>query len=168
MFKRLLVPLDGSRFSSRVLRYAIEIARRFGAEIILLQVIQPARPFVPTAGIVPDMVSPTTIRITAQAAFMEDKSNATRARRYLSSKVRGIQSQDIKASYQVVVGEPAQSILELSKKERVDMVIMTTHGRTGLKRAVMGSISDIVIRGSGKPVLVIRPKTGWKKVPRKE
>jgi len=63
----------------------------------------------------------------------------------------------------VAIGNPAQSIMQFSKKKNIDLIVMTTHGKSGLKRAVMGSIADVVIRESGKPVLVIRPQTSSKK-----
>jgi nucleotide-binding universal stress UspA family protein len=111
----------------------------------------------------PGAASPATAEIAVQAALEEEKRNAARAKRYLSSKVREIRSKDIKVSYQAVVGDPAQSIMEFSKKEYVNLVVMTTHGKSGLKRAVMGSVADAVIRESGKPVLVVRPQTSSKK-----
>jgi len=161
MFKRLLVPLDGSRFGSRALRYATEIAQRFGAEVILIRVIRPTTPVIAagTHGI----ASPVESEIAVQAALEADKRNAARAKRYLRDKVRSIRSRHTKASYQVAIGDPAQSIMEFSKKEKIDLVVMTTHGKSGLKRAIMGSIADVVIRESGKPVLVIRPQTSSKK-----
>ena len=160
MFKRLLVPLDGSRFSSRVLKYASEIAHRFGAEAILIQVVKPATPVATTTGMAPGIASPSTAELTVQVALEEDKRNTARAKRYLSGKVREIRSRDIKASYQVVVGDPAQSIImDFAQKEHIDLVVMSTYGKSGLKRAIMGSVADAVIRESGKPVLVIRPRT---------
>lgn len=158
MFKRLLVPLDGSRFGSRALRYAIEIAKHFDAEVILLQVVKPGIPAPTTTGVMPSMESSVSDEITVEVALKEEKRHVAHARRYLSGKARGIRSHDIKASYEVVVGEPAQTIMEFSKKEHMDLVVMTTHGKSGIKRAIMGSVADAVIRESGKPVLVVRPQ----------
>lgn len=161
MFKRLLVPLDGFRFASRALRYAAEVAQRFSAKVILIQVIEAATPSVAAAG--PDTVSPAMSQIAVQAALEADKRKAARAKRYLSDKVRAIRSRHIESSYQVLIGDPAHSIMEFSEKENIDLVVMTTHGRSGLKRAIMGSIADVVIRESGKPVLVVRPQLSSKK-----
>jgi len=159
MFKRILVPLDGSRFGARALRYAAEVAQRFGAEVILTQAVVPEKLVSTTAGVAAGMGSIAATEIAAQAALEEDKRNVARAKRYLSGKVRGIRSQGIEGSYKVVVGDPAQSIMGFSKKESIDLVVMTTHGKSGLKRAIMGSVADAVIRESGKPVLVIRPQS---------
>lgn len=161
MFKRLLVPLDGSRFGSRALRYATEVAQRFEAQVILIRVIRPATPVIATGA--QNVVSPAESEIAVQAALEADKRNTARAKRYLRGKIWAIRSRNIKASYQVAIGNPAQSIIEFSKKEKINLIVMTTHGKSGLKRAVIGSIADVVIRESGKPVLVIRPQTSRKK-----
>jgi len=161
MFKRLLVPLDGSRFGLRALSYATEVARRFEAEIILLQVIKPTTPVISQGP--QGEASPVGSEIALKSAAEEDARNAVRAKRYLSSKVRGIISQGMAGSYSVVVGDPSQSIISFSHKERIDLIVMSTHGKSGLKRAIMGSVADSVIRESGKPVLVIRPPSRSKK-----
>jgi nucleotide-binding universal stress UspA family protein len=163
MFKRLLVPLDGSRFGSRALRYSAEVAHRFGAEIVLLQVIKPVTPVTVPGGIAPGMGSPKGAEIAMQAALEEEKRDRARAGRYLRGKVRDLKSRDIKASYQVMVGDPAWSVMEFADKEKIDLVVMTTHGKSGLKRVLMGSVADEVIRKSGKPVLVVRPRATGKK-----
>jgi nucleotide-binding universal stress UspA family protein len=161
MFKRLLVPLDGSRFASRALRYATEVAQRFGAEVVLIEVIKAATSVIDAGA--PVGVSPVGSEIAVQAALEADKRNAGRAKRYLSGKVRTMRSRHIQSSYQVLLGDTAHSIIEFSEKEDIDLVVMTTHGKSGLRRAVMGSVADVVIRESGKPVLVIRPQTSSKK-----
>jgi nucleotide-binding universal stress UspA family protein len=163
MFKRLLVPLDGSRFGSRALRYSTEVAHRFGAEIVLLQVVKPATPVPVSGGMAPGMGSPKGAEVAMQAALEEEKRDRAHARRYLSGKVRTLKSRDIEASYRVIVGDPARSIMKFADKEKIDLVVMTTHGKSGLKRAIMGSVADAVIRESGKPVLVVRPRAGGRK-----
>ena len=159
MFKRLLVPLDGSRLGSRALTYASDVAHHFGAEVVLIQVVKPATPVATATGMTPGIASPSTAELAVQAALEEDKRNSTRAKRYLSGKIRGMKPRDIKGSYQVVVGDPSQSIMSFAQKEHIDLIVMTTHGKSGLKRAIMGSVADAVIRESGKPVLVVRPRT---------
>jgi nucleotide-binding universal stress UspA family protein len=161
MFKRLLVPLDGSPFASRALRYAAEVAKRFGSEVVLIQVVRPTTPVVDGGGLAG--VSLTAAEIAVQAAQEANKRNAARARRYLRGKVRGMRSREIQSSYRVVIGEAAPAIIECSEKEKIDLVVMTTSGKSGLRRAFMGSVADAVIRQSGKPVLVLRPQTVSKK-----
>jgi nucleotide-binding universal stress UspA family protein len=163
MFKRILVPLDGSRFGSRAIQYATDVAQRFAAEVILMQVVKPTTLVPATTGMAPGIEGLAPAEITVQAALEEDKRNAAYAKRYLSGKAREIRSQGIKVKYEVIIGEPAQSIKKFAQKGHIDLVVMTTHGKSGLKRAIMGSVADAVIRESGKPVLVVRPKSYSKK-----
>jgi len=163
LFKRLLVPLDSSRFSSRALHYAVEIAKCFGAEILLIQIIPSAKVTTVAIGELSPVESLATTEIAAKAALWEDKRHATRVKKYLSKKVKEIRSHGIKGSFEIGVGNPPQSIMELARKERIDLIVMATHGKSGLKRAIIGSVADAVIRKSGKPVLVIRPKALSKK-----
>lgn len=159
MFRHILVPLDGSRFGTRAIHYATDIARRFGAEITLLQVVKRPMPMVPSAGISPGIADPSTAEKAIEAAMQEEKSNVARARRYLSGKARDIKAKDIKTSYQVIPGDPSRSIMDFSRKKHIDLIVMTTHGKSGFRRAVMGSVADAVVRESGKPVLVVRPRS---------
>lgn len=158
MFKKIMVPLDGSRLSSKAIRYASEVAQGFNADIILIQVVPPTIPVPTTTGVAPGIESPAAVEIAMQTALMEEKKKITNAKRYLSGKARGIRPQNIKVSYNVIVGDPSSSIMLFSNKEKIDLIVMTTHGKSGLKRAIMGSVADKVIRESGKPVLVIRAK----------
>ena len=157
MFKKILVPLDGSRFASRAIKYAVEIARRFDAEIILMQVEKPATPITASDGPQPGIHSPAAVKVAVQIALDEDKRNVSKARRYLSRKVRELKGKNIACSYHVNIGNPAESIILYSRKKKIDLIIMTSHGKSGIVRAVMGSVADEVVRNSGKPVLVIRP-----------
>ena len=156
MFEHLLVPLDGSRFGSQAVRYAIEVAIHFDAEITLLQAVKPATPIV----VSPSVASPSIADMATQTAFIEDKRNVSRAKRYLSKKAREIRAQNIKTEFHTIVGEPAQSVIEFADKKHIDLVVMSSHGKNVVKRAIMGSVADKVVRESGKPVLVIRPQTG--------
>lgn len=163
MFKRILVPLDSSRFSSQAIRYATKVAQRFDAEVILVQAIHPATLMPVMTEDLTTVESPATAKMAIEAAFSEDNRHITRAKRYLSRKIGGIRSHGIKGSYHVIIGDPPESIMEFAWKEHIDLVVMTTHGKGGLKRAIMGSVADAVIRKSGKPVLVVRPKSFSKK-----
>jgi nucleotide-binding universal stress UspA family protein len=96
---------------------------------------------------------------TTETAFVQDREKMAIARRYLNKKREESAVVGISNSSSVIFGDPAESILEFSKKKTIDLVVMTTHGKSGLKRAIIGSVADAVIRESGKPVLVVRPKT---------
>ena len=152
MFKRILVPLDGSRLSGRALPYATEIARHFSGKIILLRVL-PLSPMPPIG----TYTLPEVIENVEKKADERNRRNLASARRYLQGKLKGIVSSGIKGSQHAIAGTPTQSIIEFSKRKNVDLIVMTTHGRRGIKRALLGSVSDEVVRESKLPVLTIRP-----------
>jgi nucleotide-binding universal stress UspA family protein len=156
MFNRIMVPLDGSRFGSRAIKYAEEIARRFEAKIYLIQVLKPAVPVTGSTVIGPgeDMAAAKT---AIQIAQDEDKRNFAQVKRYLQRKLREIKRHNLDGSYDVLVGNPALLIIGFARKHNIDLIVMTSHGKGGLKRAVMGSVADEVVRESGKPVLVFNP-----------
>jgi len=157
MFKRLLVPLDGSGFGAQAIKYAAEVAKQFKAEIILLQVVKPATPIIATQGLTPSSITPTVPKVSIEAAFEQEESETNRANLYLADKVRELERQHFEVSYQIIIGDAASSIIDFADKKGVDMIVMTTHGKSGIVRAIMGSVADEVLRKSGKPVLVIRP-----------
>jgi nucleotide-binding universal stress UspA family protein len=156
MFKRILVPLDGSRLSTKALPYAGEIARQFDADVILLQVLKPTTPVL--LGGTPGMASAAATQAAIESAELQDKKNAISARRSLQRQVKKITDKGIKASYNVVTGTAGESIIRFYRKGKIDLVVMTTHGRSGFKRAILGSVADEIVREPGVPVLVIRPK----------
>jgi nucleotide-binding universal stress UspA family protein len=128
---------------------------------MLIQVVEPTTPV--TAPAAPGMESPVVAEAAVQQARMQDKRKVSRAQRYLSRKLREMSTEGIKASRHIIVGYATEAIMRFCQKEKVDLVVMTTHGRSGLKRAFMGSVADKVIRESGQPVLVIRPRRHGKK-----
>jgi len=156
VFERILVPLDGSRLSAQAVPYAVEVGKRFDAEVILVRVISPSGlAIVPQAT---SMESAVATDIIAQEARVKDVDNVANAKRYLVNWVQSIKSQGVKASYQVTVGVPAKSIMELVDSQRISLIVMMSHGRGWFKRALMGSVADAILRGSNVPVLVVRPK----------
>ncbi|RJQ41458.1 MAG: universal stress protein [Dehalococcoidia bacterium] len=164
MFEKILVPMDGSRLSSSALPYAIEVARRFDAEIVLFRAVGKTPiiyPVAPTPGTF--TTSPITTQMIMESAEKQDKRNLARANRYLSRILNKAKAQGVRGSYHSLLGQPAKSIIDFYRQEAIDLVIMTTRGKSGLKRALLGSIADEVIREPGIPVLVIRPGRRTKK-----
>jgi nucleotide-binding universal stress UspA family protein len=156
MFQRILVPLDGSRLSAQALPYSVEIAKRFDAELILVRVISPAGLVI--APQTSSMEGSVATDLIAQEAQIKDVDNAAHAKRYLMNWVQSIKAQGINASYQVTIGTPAKSIMELVNAQQVSLIVMMSHGKGWFKRALIGSVADAILRGSNVPVLVIRPK----------
>ena len=158
MFKRILVPLDGSRLSLRALPYATEIVRCFNSEIILLRVV-PLSPMPPIG----TYTLPEVIEKAEKETAEKNNRNLASARKYLQRNLKRIVPKGIKGSQHAIAGTPAKSIIELSQRKNVDLIVMTTHGRQGINRALLGSVSDEVVRESRLPVLTIRPQKGQMK-----
>ena len=137
--------------------YAVEMAKKFDAEILLMQSEKPAVAMAASGGPQPDVQSPAAAKVAVQLALDEDKRNLSKAKRYLRRKVREIKAKKIACSYLANIGDPAESIILYARKKKIDLIIMTSHGKSGIVRAIMGSVADEVVRKSGKPVLVIRP-----------
>jgi len=159
MFSRILVPLDGSKFSSRALNYAFEIGNSFNSEIILLRVVEPVRPIAIASGTFGATESPQAAKISMEVALEEEKQHVDKATRYLRQKARTGNCHQVRCEYRVSVGNPAEQIIQTAKAEKIDLIVLSEHGRGGIKRAILGSVADEVIRKSTKPVLVIRPKS---------
>ena len=156
MFERIIVPLDGSRLSAQSVPYAAEVAKRFDAEVILVRVLATSGLSLisPSAGEAKTAVSD----IIPQETQMKDVDNASNAKRYLMNWAASLKAQGVKVSYQVTIGSPARSIMELAQAQQASLIVMMSHGRGAFRRAIMGSVADEILRRSALPVLIVRPK----------
>ena len=135
---KILVPLDGSRLAEAALGEAMEFARA-GAALVLLRAAEAAR--------VP-MADPTE----AQVAVVRE------AEAYLdgvAERARAAGVADVQTS--VWYGPPGEAIIEAAHVRKADLIVMSSHGRSGLGRLVFGSVAETVLRGTTTPILLIRP-----------
>ena len=162
MFRRILVPLDGSRLSGQAFSYAIDIAKRYQSKVIVMRVVPPAT-VVPSSTATEIGIDPAAARIAVQSARIQDRAHVVRARKYLQQKLRAITGQGIEGAYHIAVGESAKSIVRYSAEAKVDLIVMMTSGKGGLKRAILGSVADEVARKAGAPVLLLPKRRRWKR-----
>jgi nucleotide-binding universal stress UspA family protein len=129
------------------------MAKQFSATVALIRVVRPpaSSSLALTGG-----DSAIAGEMMMDQARDQKKMAMGRATRYVRGKLQSMKNQGIKGSCQVVIGDPAKSILDSCKDEGVDLVIMTTRGRGGLRRAIMGGVADEVVRHSRVPILIIR------------
>lgn len=154
MYKRILVPLDGSELAEGVLSHAAGLARRFKSEVVLLQVIQPFSKVV--AETVPTAMEPSGAAAVMSVRAAEEKCQRDReeAMAYLKTvkgRVRGVRT-----SLEVIDGTPGEAIVAYARDRGADIIAMSTHGRGGLGRLVYGSVADHVLRHSTTPLLLVR------------
>jgi universal stress protein A len=133
--KKVLVPVDFSGCSEKALAYALPLAEQFEAELVLLHVMWPYVA-VPEMGPV-------------------DVETIDDARKALESLGRSIH-EPVRYHTVLRTGLPHVEIIQAAKELGIDLIILSTHGRTGLARAVMGSTAEKVVRHAGCPVLVVR------------
>ncbi len=138
MYRRLLVPLDGSAFSERALPMAVSIARSLEAHLILTRVVSVA-------------TFPGADATDAQVQAV------TEAKDYLSDIAASLSGQDLKVEVAVPYDDAAEGILLEIDLRGADLVVMCTHGRSGLGRWIYGSVAEQVLQRSPVPVLLVPP-----------
>jgi nucleotide-binding universal stress UspA family protein len=145
MYRKILVPLDGSSFSESILDHAKAVISNCSVapELVLLTVVEPFPSKSLRAGDSwVDKIQKEAIRVAAN---------------YLNQLVEKLHSEGIKAEGVVIEGGPAQAILDYAEKNNIDLIIMSTHGRSGISRWVFGSVATRILHHSPVPVLVARP-----------
>jgi len=139
MIKTILVPLDGSELAEQVLPYTSELARRAGAELLLLTSIQPVGIWDATA---------TAINWEREERLAQD---------YLEAQKVRLEAGGVKIRVKHRHGEAAAGILEIAEEEDVSLIALSTHGRSGISRWLFGSVADRIVQNSHVPLLMIRP-----------
>ncbi|GHO48710.1 universal stress protein [Ktedonospora formicarum] len=147
MFHRLLVPLDESEQSEQALPVAARLAHVWGGDMLLLEVVPMPIEFGPFWGDPPPLV---------QQAMRTDKAQANT---YLSRIIHSEPIASVRTETKTVFGQPASMILTTIQEQHIDLLVMTSHGRSGLSRWVLGSVAEKVARQAPIPVLVLHAYT---------
>ena len=141
MYKRILIPLDGSPLAEQALPHAIAMAECFQSELVLLRVLIPL---------------PSAVTTTEAALQRAAEEAAIFAREYLDRVAAGVQERGITVQMVTIGGRPHYQIIQYAETNQVDLIVMSTRGQSGLSRWLMGSVSDRVVRGAKVPVLMVR------------
>ncbi|MGB9844388.1 universal stress protein [Methanothermobacter tenebrarum] len=142
MYKKILLPTDGSEYANRAAEHAIWIAKESGAEIVALTVME-------TSTFIGLPADDLIIRI--KEILEEEASNSLNKIKKLVEE----SGHDIKLTLKTDEGSPADSILNTIEKEGIDLVVMGTSGKHGLDRFLLGSVTEKVVRSAKCPVLVV-------------
>ena len=152
MYRRILVPIDGSRTSMTGLKHAIGLATEQRAHITLLNVIDEA--VLVTA--IPDAAGAMMVPDLIDSLKSEGLAALEKARELVSAA--GVESDSLQIASR---GQPVSAvILRQAKRGKADLIVMGTHGRRGLNRLLLGSDAERVLREATVPVLLIRPQKG--------
>jgi nucleotide-binding universal stress UspA family protein len=141
MFKTLLVPLDGSELSESILPRVIAVAKPSNARVVLLQAHAPLE---------------RGVREAMGEDIAEKLDTVTReeTEAYLNKIAGDLANQGIRAEIALADGKPAEAILDYATTHAIDLIVMATHGRSGLSRWAFGSVAEKVLRQSPVPVLI--------------
>jgi nucleotide-binding universal stress UspA family protein len=146
MYQRIMVPLDGSELAECVLPHAEAIAKSCQATVELVRVIEPIE--IPTRG---------GIALSAEELKQIDLHSKRDAKSYLKKVAGQLNQAGIKVRTKVLTGKVAESLADYIHKSNFDLIIMATHGRSGISRLILGSIADRLMHSSSTPVLLVRP-----------
>jgi nucleotide-binding universal stress UspA family protein len=143
MYRKILVPLDGSELAECVLPHVKTVASGCGAEhVILLRVVES----------LPAELPPAVVELV-------QKAGVKAAGKYLARKKAQLSKEGLTVEAKVLTGKPAETISEFAQSEKMDLIAIATHGRSGIGRWVFGSVADRLVHSSFVPTLLIRPKS---------
>ncbi|MBX3448053.1 MAG: universal stress protein [Planctomycetaceae bacterium] len=139
--RKILVPTDFSEFSQAAIRYGQELATRFQAELHLIHVLE----FHPT-------LTPTfELGLALPSQIQESRTVAEQTLARLPGET------SLSCVRAVLEGKPVLEILRYARENEIDLLVATTHGRTGLAHVLMGSVAENLVRMATCPVLTVRP-----------
>jgi nucleotide-binding universal stress UspA family protein len=159
--QKIVVPIDYSDYSVPALQWGASLAQKYGAQLLLLHVIPKAVEEVYPEGassISPmasyyDGMAPGSRPFIAQPIIIDLQEHARMAlERFASEHLRDVPSVQMK----VAVGKPAAEILRVVREEEAGLIVMGTHGRTGLRHILLGSVADAITRHAPCPVFTLR------------
>jgi nucleotide-binding universal stress UspA family protein len=165
--QKILIPLDGSEFSGQILPYLPKFFDPAENEIIFLRVagetihgLTPTPPQLPA-----DIWSEPAYQTHRDAHLAKHPIYASQVRGSMEAELEEALREDLRmlrdSGYRVSIvikfGDPAQEILEFIEMEKIDLVAMTTHGRTGLTKLIFGSVAEKVLHKVAVPIMLLRP-----------
>ncbi len=142
-FKKILVPTDFSPHSSEAVRTAVDVAQKYGASITLLHVYEPVAYTLPEGYV---LVTPQ--QLVDLNSELERRLGQAKA----DAEAAGARA----VTTQLMQGPPPYEIVDFAQQNAVDLIVMGTHGRTGIKHTLLGSIAERVLRKASCPVLTVK------------
>ncbi|MDR3625519.1 MAG: universal stress protein [Ignavibacteriaceae bacterium] len=141
--KKILVPIDFSDYSKRALKYAVNFAKKFNAQLFLIYVVEP-------------IIYPPDFSMGQIAIPSVDLEMDKRAFEELNKLAEKEIPAELIANTIVKTGKPFIEIIETASEENIDIVIIATHGHTGMEHILFGSTAEKVVRKAPCPVLILR------------
>ncbi len=141
--QRILVPIDFSEHSKHALQYAVSFAKQFGSELLLIHVVE-------------QQVYPADLSFGQIVVPGFERELRDHAKKELDGLIKSSTVKGIKVHAIVESGKPFLEILDAAEDEEIDLIIIATHGHTGVEHLLFGSTAEKVVRKASCPVLVVR------------
>lgn len=145
MYRRIMVPLDGSELAECVIPHIEVIGKLSEASVELVRVVEPIE--LPTRG---------GIALSIDDIRQIESHSKTEAENYLHGIVERLKIAGIKARSKILTGRAADSLVDHVHKNNFDLIIMATHGRSGISRWIWGSVAEKILHSSSIPILLVR------------
>lgn len=142
MYKRALVPLDGSSVAEAIIPFILDIAGPLDMEVVLLRVVEP--------------IAPMVVEGSRHVELEDVKARRTDAEEYLAPIAVELRNKGVRVESRVRRGNPTEEIVAAARETGADLVAMSTHGRGGLGRLIFGSVAQAVLGHVEMPVLLMR------------
>ncbi len=143
---KLLVPTDFSEDSEQAARYAVELAKRFQAEIHCIHVVD----------IPADLLSTSAYYMTGPSEAFLDQIREESKKNLEAFAEKNLEGTQVRTAF--LEGSPFVEIIRYARNQEIDLVVIATHGRTGLRHVLFGSVAEKVVRKAPCPVLVVKRK----------
>jgi nucleotide-binding universal stress UspA family protein len=148
LYRTILVPLDGSQRAEVVLRHVEDLALRFQAKVIFVQIVEPA-----------------ALVMAPEAAYMNLRRNEfeqriAEAEAYLAVQQGKFRQIGIEAETRIAVGPVVEAIAKAAEREDADLIVLASHGRSGLSQVFYGSVAAGVLQRVSRPLLLVRSQKG--------
>jgi universal stress protein A len=147
--KKILAPIDFSEHSMNAMRSAMELAKDVGAEVHLVHVIAPHHHFIPL---------PLATNVEQSRELAREAAMLEQAEEELAHLKKDEFGDSKKVTTFAVIGHPVQKLIDYAKEQSIDLIVMATHGRSGIEHALLGGTTEKIVRNSPCSVLVIRAK----------
>ena len=146
MYSRIMVPLDGSERAEAILPHVVELAKRYDAQVILLQVVET----------VPLNTGPEGTAVAMEQQELE--RHTEQALSYLATVQEELRAKDIDARTSIYYGPVVQAIIRAAECECADLIAMASHGRSGMSQVFYGSVAVGVLHRVDRPLLLVRSR----------
>jgi len=143
MFKKIIVGTDFSESAEMAWQAAIQLARRLSAELVLVHVEEPLPAYAFSEGALPMLPQ------------LQEEVH-TWAERELTTRAAQARADGVSITTAVLIGTPADALVEAAQSHGADLIVVGTHGRTGLERVIIGSVAERVVRAARCPVLTVK------------